>query len=268
MRARWIHSWDSPKLPTVASTVVARWLPNSYLSVSTIEVRAKSDDAAMDVILNKLNPNRHDTWVTQVFRCDRYGFARNLYEPLYKREYSDVDAAKCGHKEIVEALRDGKRTGALLGYKPEEIIRLSWLRAVEWLSWPAFVSQPVLPILYLFWPWYYVIAWVALADLMWRFVRYRFVSYTLATVGCLFVRLKWPVMLVFSIYFGVRHEYLLAVLTLCSPLVAIAMVVLSAGLVGVVQRQIVVQLMLESDLQALADAEAKTDAAVSDIHPC
>ena len=62
--------------------------------------------------------------------------------------------------------------------------------------------------------------------------------------------------------------YLLAVLTLCSPLVAIAMVVLSAGLVGVVQRQIVVQLMLESDLQALADAEAKTDAAVSNIHPC
>jgi hypothetical protein len=255
MRARWVQSWDSPKPPTVASTVVARWLPNSYLSVSTIEVRAKSDDA-LDAILNKLNPNRQDTWVTQVFRCDRNGFARSLYDPLYSREYSDANSAKRGHEEIVGALRDGKYIGAALGYTPEQTMRLAWLRAAEWLSWPAFISQPLLPILYLFWPWYYVIAWVALANVMWRSVRYRFLSYTLAAAGCLFVRLKWPVMLVFGIYFAVHHEYLLTVLTLCSPLVAMAMVVLSPGMIGVVQRRIVQQLMFESDLQALADAEA------------
>jgi hypothetical protein len=63
-------------------------------------------------------------------------------------------------------------------------------------------------------------------------------------------------MLVFGIYFAVHHEYLLTVLTLCSPLVAMAMVVLSPGMIGVVQRRIVQQLMFESDLQALADAEA------------
>ena len=250
MRARWVQSWDSPKLPTVASTTVARWLPNSYLSVSTIEIRVKSDDP-LDAIWSKLNPNRHDTWVTQVFRCDRSGFARNLYDPLYKREYSNLNAAKQGHTEIVGALRDGRRIGALLGYTPEQVLRLAWLRAAEWLSWPAFISQPLLPILYLFWPWYYVIAGVALADVMWRFVRYKFASYTMASVGCLFVRLKWPVMLVVSIYFAVHHEYLLAVLTLCSPLVVMAMLVLAPGMIGVVQRRIVEQLMFESDVQAL-----------------
>jgi hypothetical protein len=262
MRARWVQSWDSPKPPTVASTVVARWFPNSYLSVSTIEVRAKSDDA-LDAILNKLNPNRQDTWVTQVFRCDRSGFARSLYDPLYTREYPDVIAAKRGHEEIVEALRDGKYIGAALGYTPEEISRLAWLRAAEWLAWPAFISQPLLPIFYLLWPWYYVIAWVALATVMWRFVRYRFLSYTLAAAGCLFVRLKWPVMLVPSIYFAAHHEYWLAILTLCSPLVEMALVVLSPGMIGAVQRRIVGQLMFEFDLQALADAEAKSQAVTS-----
>jgi hypothetical protein len=260
MRARWVQSWDSPKLPTVASTTVARWLPSSYLSVSTIEVRAKSDDA-MDAILNRLNPNRQDTWVTQVFKCDRNGFARNLYEPpLYSREYSDVDAAKRGHEEIVGALRDDKYIGVALGYTPEQTLRLAWLRAAEWLAWPAFISQPLLPILYLLWPWYYVIAWVALATVMWRTVRYRFLSYRLAAAGCLFVRLKWPVMLVVSIYLAVHHEYLLTVITLCSPLVAMALLVLSPGMIGVVQRRIIGQLMFKSDLQALADAADKPHA--------
>jgi hypothetical protein len=250
MRARWVQSWDSPKPPTVASTTVARWFPNSYLSVSTIELRVKSDDA-IDAILNKLNPNRRDTWVTQVFKCDRYRFATNVYDPLYKREYSDVDAAKRGHEEIVGALRDGKYIAAALGYTPEQTLRLAWLRAAEWLAWPAFISQPILPILYLFWPWYYVIAWVAIATMMWRSVRYKFLSYRLAAAGCLFVRLKWPVMLVVSIYFALHREYWLSVLTLCSPLVSMALVVLAPGMIGVVQRQIVVQLMFESDVKAL-----------------
>jgi hypothetical protein len=259
MRARWVQSWESPTPPTVAATTVARWLPNSYLSVSTLELRAKSDDA-MAELLNKLDPNRQDTWVTQVFRCDRYGLARNFYDSLYSREYSDVDAAKRGHEEIVRALREGKYIGAALGFTPEQTLRLAWLRAAEWMAWPAFISQPLLPILYLFWPWYYVLSWVALATLMWRAIRYRFLSYRLAAAGCFFVRLKWPVMLVVTIYFALHHEYFLAVLALCSPLVSMALSALSPGMVGAVQRRIVGELMFESDLQALADAEAKSTA--------
>jgi hypothetical protein len=257
MRARWVQNAPSVNLPTVARTVVARWLPKSYLLVSTIEVRSATSDDAMSVLLRKFNPDVKDTWVTQIFRCsDSYGFGHSD-EPLYQRESSDLNAAKRGHSEIVEALRSGKHTGALLGYTPDQIMQLSWLRAVEWLSWPAFISQPFLPILYLFWPWYYVWACIALANLLWRFVRYTFVNYTLATLGCLFVRLKWPVMLIFGPYFLLHREYLLGVLSLATPLVAMMMITLSTGMVGVVQREFIKELLFDSDLQALADAESK-----------
>jgi hypothetical protein len=261
MRARWVQDITSLKPPTVAWTVVARWFPKTYFLVSTLELRAKSDDP-MDALWCKLNPDAQDTWVTQIFRCSRDGF-QHSDKPLYRREYSDEDAAKRGHAEIVGALQNGKHMGALLGYKPEEVLRLSWLRAAEWLSWAAFISQPILPVLYLFWPWYYVWAWVALANLMWRFVRYRFVNYTLATLGCLFVRLKWPVMLILSIYFLLHQEYLLAALSLATPLVAMMMITLSTGMVGVVQRKFIDELLFESDLQALADAESKGQAVAS-----
>lgn len=259
MRARWVQNMPCSGAPTVAWTVIARWFPKSFLLVSTIEVRTATSDNAMSVLLRKLNPDVRDTWVTQIFRCNRDGF-QHSDEPLYSREYPDEEAAKLGHAEIVEALQNGRHVGALHGYKPEEIMRLSWLRAAEWLSWPAFISQPVLPVLYLFWPWYYVWAWVALANLTWRFVRYRFVNYTLATLGCLFVRLKWPVMLVLSIYFLLHRAYLLAALSLATPLVAMLMITLSTGMVGVVQRKLIDELLFESDLQALADAENKAQA--------
>jgi hypothetical protein len=259
VRARWVQNITSLGPPTVAWTVVARWLPKTYFSVSTLELRTASSNDALSAILRKLNRDVRDTWVTEIFRCSRDGF-QHSDEPLYRREYSDEDAAKRGHAEIVEALQSGKHMGALLGYKPEEVLRLSWLRAAEWLSWPAFISQPILPVLYLFWPWYYVWAWVALANLMWRFVRYRFVNYTLARVACLYVRLKWPVMGILSGYFLVHRAYLLAVLTLATPLVAMLMITLSTGMVGVVQRKFVDELLFESDLQALADAESKAQA--------
>lgn len=263
MRARWVQDAPSVNLPTVAWTVVARWLPKSYLLVSTIEVRSATSDDAMSVLLRKFNPDVKDTWVTQVFRCsDSYGFGHRD-EPQYKREYSDFDAAKRGHSEIVEALKSGKHTGALLGYTPDQIMRLSWLRAAEWLAWPAFISQPILPILYLFWPWYYVWAGLALANLLWRFVRYTFVNYTLATLGCLFVRLKWPVMLILGVYFLAHREYLLAVLSFATPLVAMMMITLSTGMVGVVQRKFIDELLFDWDLQAMAEGESNGQSVAS-----
>jgi len=256
MRARWVQNAPSVSPPTVAWTVVARWLPTIYFLVSTIEVRTATSDDTLSVLIRKMNPDARDTWVSQVFRCTRDGFGHSDV-PLYSREYADEISARHGHAEIVEALQSGKRKGALLGYKPDEIVRLSWLRSVEWLSWPAFVSQPILPALYLFWPWYYVWAWLAVATLAWRFLRYRFVSYTLASTGCLFVRLKWPVMLIFSIYYFWHRAYVLAVLTLATPLVPMLMTILSTGMVGLVQKRLLRELLFESDLQALVEAENK-----------
>jgi hypothetical protein len=64
-------------------------------------------------------------------------------------------------------------------------------------------------------------------------------------------------MLTLSIYFLLHREYLLAALSLATPLVAMMMITLSTGMVGVVQRKFIDELLFESDLQALADAESK-----------
>lgn len=254
MRSRWVHNWSSPEPPTVARTVVARWLPMSYHLVLTLELRTATSDDSLSALVREMNPDVRDAWQTRVFKCSRDGLSHSD-ESLYRREYTDEDSAKRGHSEIVEALQTGQHRGALHGYSQDEVMRLSGLRAVEWLSWPAFISQPVLPIFYLFWPWYSVLIAVAVANVLWRFVRYKFVSYTMAAVGCLFVRLKWPVMLILASYSLWHGQYFLAALTLATPLVVMAMIPLSTGMVGAVQRKFVDELLFESDQQALADAE-------------
>ncbi len=56
---------------------------------------------------------------------------------------------------------------------------LTWaqLRAVEWGRWPIFLSQPLAPILLLFFDWKAVILVVVVANLLWAIlVRYQFVN--------------------------------------------------------------------------------------------
>jgi len=79
-------------------------------------------------------------------------------------------------------------------HSDEENVRWSWLRAVEWTSWPAFVSQPIMPVFLWLSPTQWgglVLALVAL-NFLWQFcISSKRVSVTLASLGCLFVRLKW-----------------------------------------------------------------------------
>jgi len=65
------------------------------------------------------------------------------------------------------------------------------------------------------------------------------------------------VILILSIYFLLHREYILAVLSLATPLVVMMMISVSTGMVGVVQRRFINDLLFDSDLQALADAESK-----------
>ena len=76
-------------------------------------------------------------------------------------------------------------------FTPDELTRLCWLRAVEWLAWPAFLSQPLLPILYIFYSIYMVWIAVFLVGLLWLPIRYNFVNLQLAALGAFWVRLKW-----------------------------------------------------------------------------
>ena len=44
-----------------------------------------------------------DTFVTQIFRCDRHGTVTSFENPLLERQYSTLQEAEAGHhKEVAE----------------------------------------------------------------------------------------------------------------------------------------------------------------------
>lgn len=98
------------------------------------------------------------------------------------------------------------------------------LRALEWSNWPAFISQPIVPILFIFYPWLTIVITLVCIDFLWRFVRYSFVNIRLSVIAVYFVYLKWPVALISTIYLLIHGRYVLAIIALLWPLLA--------GLVG------------------------------------
>jgi len=109
----------------------------------------------------------------------------------------------------------------LYTYSKPEIERWLQIRAIEWASWPAFVTQPIVPILLIFFPWILVIVVLVISDLCWRFVRYSFISPDLVDIGALFtVFLKWPNAIIATIYFFIHHQYGLGLVALFWPLIS------------------------------------------------
>jgi hypothetical protein len=81
----------------------------------------------------------------------------------------------------------------LAGYTDEEIQRWLHLRAIEWSGFPSFLSQIIVPILFIFYPWWLVVLGVVLVGLAWCVVRYWFISATILDTACLaVVWLKCP----------------------------------------------------------------------------
>jgi hypothetical protein len=102
----------------------------------------------------------------------------------------------------------------------DEIKRWLWLRAVEWAALPAFISQPLAPILLIFFPWYWVLGSVVLLGILWCPMRYLFVNITIATFACLIVTwLKWPAAVGSAIYLFLHDQIVPAVIALLWPLV-------------------------------------------------
>ena len=58
------------------------------------------------------------------------------------------------------------------GYTDDEVRRWLWLRAMEWDAFPAYISQPIAPILFIFYPWYLVLLAVLCIGLIWCLIRY------------------------------------------------------------------------------------------------
>jgi len=107
-------------------------------------------------------------------------------------------------------------------YTDAEIERWLQLRALEWSSWPVFLSQPILPVLLLLYPWQATLIALLCIEAIWQFVQYAFVSVRLSDLSCLFVVwLKWPAAIVSSIYLLIHGRYGLGVLVLAWPVSAV-----------------------------------------------
>jgi len=116
---------------------------------------------------------------------------------------------------------------------------LQWcgLRAIEWGSWPAYLSQPITPIAIVFIPWFFVILFVLGLNIVWGVtLRYRFVSPTAAAWGPLFALLRWVTCPGAAIYLWLHGRRIDAVVALLWPLVAGTVLSLPPTRIGKLQR--------------------------------
>ncbi len=104
------------------------------------------------------------------------------------------------------------------GYSDQENLQWSMLRAIEWGIWPAFLSQPVVPVLLIFFEWWEVIGVFIILTILWSFVRYRYVNVAMARFGVFFVLLKWITVPVAVIYLLIQQNYISAVVALLWPI--------------------------------------------------
>lgn len=75
-------------------------------------------------------------------------------------------------------------------YKKDEIKKSSQLRAVVWVA--AFLSQPLAPIMFIFFPSYWVIAAISMLGILWSLIWCFCVNMTIATIACfVIVWAKW-----------------------------------------------------------------------------
>lgn len=125
----------------------------------------------------------------------------------------------------------------------QENLTWCWLRAVEWNAWPAFVSQPIVPLFFLIWPWWVVVVSLIVVNVFWGlFVRYNVVIPTLAEFGVYFVKLKWLTVPLVVVLLIMRGQYQLAVVALFWPWLAGIVGYVPGGLVGKTQKMFMARL--------------------------
>jgi hypothetical protein len=118
-----------------------------------------------------------------------------------------------------------------------EIRRWLWLRAVEWNAFPSYSSQPLVPIMFIFFPWYLVIATVLALNILWTAMRYSYVNVAISKNAAYFVYFaKWPLTIGSAIYLFLHHELIPALIALAWPWLA--------GFVGIPGKIGVIELAL------------------------
>lgn len=123
-------------------------------------------------------------------------------------------------------------------------LKYCWARAVEWKMWPAFIAQPIIPVLYIFYPWKIVLLLVLVANFTWNLLLCTAViSLSLAGVGMLWSKLKWLTMVIACVFFAWHRSWLLAILSILTPLIAPLVGVITVRRpVGLIQEFFMLQL--------------------------
>ena len=103
----------------------------------------------------------------------------------------------------------------------EENSRVALLRGIEWGNWPLFLSQSVAPLLLLALPWATVLVSVVVGNVLWAFIRYRFISVVAVNLGLYIVQLKWVICPGAAAYLYFHNQTTSAILALFWPLLVI-----------------------------------------------
>ncbi len=131
-------------------------------------------------------------------------------------------------------------------YSDEENLKWCLLRGTEWGDWPLFITQPIVPILLLYFHWWNIIFTLVALTWMWALIRYKYVSVILARYGAYFVFSKWFVSVGIAIYFLTKEQYFLAVFSGFYPLILIViMFFVPPTKIGVLQNKFMYKLGYE-----------------------
>jgi hypothetical protein len=106
------------------------------------------------------------------------------------------------------------------GNDKPELQRWLTLRALEWANFPAFISRPIVPLLLVLYPWYYVLGGLVVAEVLWCAVRYSSVSILLARAAVFLALLSYPSALISSGYLFWHGHWGVGALAFLWPLLA------------------------------------------------
>ena len=93
-------------------------------------------------------------------------------------------------------------------------------RALEWFALPAFISQPVLPLILAVFPRWELLLIVYAVDIFWRFICHMFVSVFAARFAYFIWRLRWLSAILSCLWSFRQGHAVLAVAALLWPLVS------------------------------------------------
>ncbi len=108
-------------------------------------------------------------------------------------------------------------------FTQEELRRLTWLRAMEWTAWPAFLSMGIGQLLLLFETPIIVIIQILIANFIWSLICQKFISIKMAGYGVWISNLKWITSPLVFIIFLTQNHIGIAFLALIWPFLAMTL---------------------------------------------